>query len=165
MLNRPPRVSLAYGVAAGSGIGYDPSVTRGSNLDRVAMGLAEARARIAEARERAMPSTALVVAPTNGLQAPRSSSDYESEISELRRQLDLSHRLLKRSGAHVIDPMPPSHSANYRIERMSEGFWEGKYRASCGFRVIGLFDTRQEAWDSSCLDHAQNERRIQPRRS
>ena len=50
----------------------------------------------------------------------------------------------------------------YHVEMMREGFWDGLYRTRCGFRVVGLYKTSQEAWDSACLDFAACQHRIRP---
>ena len=40
------------------------------------------------------------------------------------------------------DGAPP---VKYYIEEMREGFWDGQWRARCGFQSLGLFETYQEA--------------------
>mgnify|MGYP001452207965 CR=1 FL=1 len=57
--------------------------------------------------------------------------------------------------------LPPADTATqYSIEVMNEGFWDGSYRLSCGFRVIGLYESPQDAHDEACLDYAKQKKRI-----
>jgi hypothetical protein len=93
--------------------------------------------------------------------AARSQDSLERENAVLRRQLlDV---LDERTGStsSLVDAlhMPP---APYRVDLCCEGFWDGLYRARCGFRVIGYYDTHQEAWDRACLDYAVMNHRIRP---
>jgi hypothetical protein len=55
---------------------------------------------------------------------------------------------------------PPPPAPRYHIEQMTEGFWDGVYRVRCGFRVVGYFETQQEARDHACLDYATAQQRI-----
>ena len=57
-------------------------------------------------------------------------------------------------------PPPADTATQYSIEVMNEGFWDGSYRLSCGFRVIGLYDSPQDAHDEACLDYAKQKKRI-----
>ena len=114
-----------------------------------------------------------------------SSDDLAAENRELRRQLQLMSNQstasplptpggsvppalpLPTSGGSVPPGLPPSTPGSvpprYKIEQMSEGFWDGQYRVRSGFRIIGYFDSSQEAWDHIHLDFAQIQNRIGPR--
>ena len=98
--------------------------------------------------------------------APETSSDtssrrLEAENRELRRKLQQLTDLCRDPTSASQSPAtaPPSR---YHVEQMSEGFWDGLYRARCGFRVIGLYESQQEAQDHACLDYAMVQQRIQP---
>ena len=53
-------------------------------------------------------------------------------------------------------------SCQYRIDVMSEGFWDGLYRTRCGFRTIGLYEMHSDAFNHACLDFAKRSGRIKP---
>ena len=89
--------------------------------------------------------------------APCDSSYAGLSEGELRRLL-----VLAMDAASSPVPASTGAQSRYVVEQMSEGFWDGMFRVRCGFRVIGLFDSEQEAWDHACLDFAAAQRRIGP---
>ena len=105
-----------------------------------------------------MTSTALV--PTGNGHA---MSPLERENRELRRQLLLATD--DTAGDTTVGASSSATLSRYHVERMVEGFWDGKYRARCGFRVLGLYDTEQEAANNICLDFAAVQARVKPRDS
>ena len=87
------------------------------------------------------------------------TTSLEDENRELRRKL--LHALDSDEGGERLS-CTSTEAPRYHIEQMSHGAQDGMYRLRCGFRVIGLFDTTREAWDTACLDFAAVQRRIQP---
>lgn len=98
--------------------------------------------------------------------APDSSSSVsrlEAENRELRRKVQQLTDLRDPVGAVLaLQSAAAAPPPQYHVEQMVEGFWDGMYRARCGFRVLGLYETRQEALNHACLDYAVVQQRIQP---
>lgn len=94
-------------------------------------------------------------------------AQLEAENRELRRRLKAvadwaSH---EDGEAGMVQAAAIASQAAYRVDVLSEGFWDGKYRARCGFRVIGIYDSLEAAWDHACMDFAMSSARIRPTRA
>ena len=67
-------------------------------------------------------------------------------------------------GLLLSTPLHQQLESNYRVDKLTEGFWGGCFRVRYGFRVIGIFKTMEEALDHTCLDLAVAKARIRPAR-
>ena len=94
-------------------------------------------------------------------------AQLEAENRELRRRLQVvaDWATQEEPAAPVVPPPATASRDSYRVDVLSEGFWDGRYRARCGFRVIGIYDSMDEALDMSCMDFAMCHARIRPTRS
>ena len=102
-------------------------------------------------------STAMVVAAGTADAAEQAQYDrrYVEGLERENRQLKLMvHSPAGSALTAASAGAGSSMQGKYRVDRLSEGFWDGLYRARCGFRVIGLYETEQEAWHEASLDHA-----------
>ena len=75
------------------------------------------------------------------------------ENRQLKKDLDVATRLFAPCAGHCkIDRINPS----------LEGSWQGKWRARYGFRVIGLYQTQEEAEHHIALYASRARRRLRP---
>jgi len=93
--------------------------------------------------------------------AARSPDD---EIAALRRENKRLKQELKAVTPEAVTPLStasPSRTRHYKVDRIQlEGTWQGKYRARYGFRVIGLYDSEEEAARHISLHAAQAHHRV-----
>jgi mRNA-degrading endonuclease RelE of RelBE toxin-antitoxin system len=112
------------------------------------------RVALAVGMQREVSDGALVAAPGRSLTKPTDSDDL---VVSLQRE---NRRLLQTLEA-ASKLLQPSGNRHYKIDRIHlKGGWEGKWRARYGFRVIGIYDTEDEAVRHVALHSAHANMRV-----
>lgn len=94
-------------------------------------------------------------------QAMRSLSDdnrlLRQHVEDLQRRLEAVE---SRESTVDLSERRSAARDEYNIERMTHGFWDGQFRARRGWRVLGYYDSQQDAEVQCCLDSAVQNGRV-----
>lgn len=93
------------------------------------------------------------------LTRPYAARSPDNEVAALRRENKRLRQDLE--AATPLSTAAPARTRHYKVDRIQlEGTWQGKYRARYGFRVIGLYDSEEEAARHISLHAAQAHHRV-----